>query len=102
MSDFSGDSYAILSLEHNFRSVPFLWMNIPFLYKNSVEFIVHCTVAKAWNAAVSSTASHTTDGIYSEAGFGISRIFGLLRVDYTRRLALPAGSAITFGIAMLL
>jgi len=102
MREFSGDSYAILSLEHNFRSVPFLWMNIPFLYKNSVEFIVHCTVAKAWNAAVSSTASHTTDGIYSEAGFGISRIFGLLRVDYTRRLALPAGSAITFGIAMLL
>lgn len=102
IKEFSGDSYAILSLEHNFRSLPFLWMNIPFLYKNSIEFIAHCTVAQSWNVATGSAPSHPTNGIYLEAGFGISRIFGLLRVDYTRRFALPEESVITFGVAMLL
>lgn len=101
--EFSGDTYFILTLEHNFRSTPFLWMNVPFLYRNSIEFLVYGTVARSWKYANSAPIGiHPTDGLYTEAGCSISRILGVFRIDYTYRIAAPQRSVLTLGIATLL
>ena len=103
MNEFSGDTYFIMTLEHNFRNVPFLWLNIPFLYKNSIELLVYANVAQSWKYATSAPSYiHPTNGLYEEVGCGISRILGLFRIDYTYRLTSPQRSIMTMGIATLL
>ena len=83
-----------------FRSTPFLILDIPFLYRNSIELIAHGTVAKTWsNAPVPFRTS--TNGWYSEAGIGISRVFSFFRFDLTYRMMEPRGVYLTLGIAQL-
>ncbi len=75
-----GDQFISLSLEHNFRSVPFLALGIPFLYKKHIEFIIHSSISQTWLQNKSQT-----NGWYYEAGIGIGKIFDLLRADLTYR-----------------
>ena len=103
LKEFIGDSYVMVSLEHNFRSIPFLAVNIPFLYENSIEFLIHASAAKSWLRPQTRVPyGHPTDGWYSEAGFGLSRLFGLLRVDLTRRFVPPASWHVTIAVARIL
>jgi hypothetical protein len=101
VKEFTGDRFVVLTLEHNFRNTPFLWLNIPFLYKNGIELIVHGTAARSWSSSPV-PFGRTTDGWYTEAGFGISRIMGLFRLDYTYRFANPRNSFVSLGVAQLL
>jgi hypothetical protein len=91
---FVGDRFFALSVEHNFRSVPFLALGIPFLYKRSIEFIIHGSVAQSWLNRVS-----TTSGWYTEAGVGIGKILDIIRVDLTYRLNNPKKLFFTLGIS---
>ncbi len=103
IKEFSGDTYFLMTVEHNFRSVPFLWLNIPFLYKNSIELLLYANIAQSWNNSDIATSSiHPTGGVYTEIGCGISRILGLLRLDFTYRLTRPERWIFTMGVAMLL
>jgi len=114
VKEFGGTGYMAFHAEHNFRSLPFLALGIPFLYENSIELIVHGGVARAWGGAAyprdagalpSSRGERTlqnTDGWYSEAGFGLNRILDLLRADFTWRLSAPRFFRFTLGIARLL
>ncbi len=97
--EFVGARYLAVRLEHNFRSLPFLALHIPFLYRNGIEFIVTGGAARAWDATWSDPLA--ADRLYYEAGFAISRIFGLGRVDFTWRLSPPAGFAFTVSFATL-
>src|SRR5262249_2984227 len=36
VKEFTGDSYVMINVEHNFRTTPFLFLNIPFLYRNNI------------------------------------------------------------------
>ena len=102
VKEFGGDQILTLTVEHNFRSIPFLWINIPFLYKNSIEIITFATIAQAKSMTKSSpTFIHSTNGWYSEAGIGISRIFGLFRIDMSRRFTTPSAWVLTLGIATI-
>jgi hypothetical protein len=101
IKEFSGDRFVSLSIEHNFRSTPFLFLNIPFLYRNSIELIMHGTVAQTWSSSVL-PFGRTTDGWYSEAGIGISRIFSFFRLDLSYRFMEPRGFFVTFGVAPIL
>ncbi|MEX2189409.1 MAG: DUF5686 family protein [Bacteroidota bacterium] len=103
LREFGGDSFVHFSLEHNFRSVPFLALDLPFLYENSIEFLVHGSAARSWKR--SSTVlpfGVTTPEWYFEAGFGLSRLFGLMRIDFTRRFTPPRGSVFTIAVARIL
>ena len=115
VKEFGGTGYVALHAEHNFRSLPFLALGIPFLYENAIELVVHGGVARSWRdgGAVRDTgAGHlfgdvewpfrTTDGWYSEAGFGINRILDLFRADFTWRLSAPRFFRVTLGIAQVL
>lgn len=103
VKEFSGEQYVMVSAEHNFRSVPFLALDIPFLYRNSIEFIVHGSIARSWT---SPDRSHQylkpTNGWYSEAGVGLSRILGLLRFDLTYRFLRPQGLFVTVAAARII
>ncbi len=101
IKEFTGTRFVALSLEHNFRSTPFLLLDIPFLYKQGIEVLVHGTTARTWSRAPLPFGA-PTNGWYHEAGFGFSRILGILRLDYTYRFASPAGSYLSLGVAQIL
>ncbi len=94
VKEFSGDCFVMLNIEHNFRSTPFLALNIPFLYRNSIELILHGSFAQTWLNTTSASA-----GWYSEAGIGISRIFDILRADLTYRFNEPRRLYFTMSVA---
>jgi hypothetical protein len=100
VKEFAGDRFVSLSIEHNFRSTPFLLLNIPYLYRNSIELIIHGSVAQMWSSSTLPFGK-TTDGWYSEAGVGISRLFALLRADVSYRFMQPRGFYLTLGVAQI-
>jgi hypothetical protein len=87
--EFYGDWYYSVHVEHNFRRTPFLWLGITPLYRTNWEFIITGGIARTPNM----------NGIYSEAGFGITNIFDLLRVDLTYRFAAPRGVIMTLSLS---
>ena len=91
---FAGDRFVMVTLEHNFRSTPFLALDIPFLYRNGIEFVVFGSAAQTWYGSHS-----TTGGWYTETGFGFNKIFDLLRADVTYRLKEPQRFYFTLSIA---
>ena len=101
VKEFSGDRFVSLSVEHNFRSTPFLILNIPFLYKNSIELITYGTVAQTWSKTPLAFGT-TTNGWYSEAGVGISRILSFFRLDFTYRFMQPRGLFVSLGVAQII
>jgi len=93
VKEYRGTDMLAVALEHNFRSLPFLALDIPFLYERSVEFLVHGGVARVWQDAWWSAAAPVPpapDGWYAEAGFGVGRLFDLFRIDATWRIR-PGG-----------
>jgi len=93
----SGTGYAAVSVEHNFRSLPFLALGIPFLYNNGIELILYGGAARTWGASAASPGE--MPGTYSEAGLALSRILDLFRADFTWRLSAPRGFVFTLGVA---
>jgi hypothetical protein len=94
IKEFAGDRMLMLSIEHNFRSVPFLLLDIPFMYRNGIELIVHGGTVQTWMHSTS-----LSNGWYKEAGIGISRIFDLLRFDLTYRFTDPKSLYFTLSTA---
>jgi hypothetical protein len=100
VKEFSGAGFAAINVEHNFRSLPFLALNIPFLYTRGIELLVHGGGARAWGRG--GLVANPTEGWYFEAGAGIGRIFDILRVDGTWRISSPSRFVVTLGISSIL
>jgi hypothetical protein len=94
VKEFVGDRFVMLNLEHNFRSVPFVLLDIPFLYRNGIELVVHGSAAQTWLGNIS-----TSSGWYYEAGMGINRILDIIRADLSYRLKEPRRFYFTLSIA---
>jgi hypothetical protein len=101
VKEFAGRSFVSVSVEHNFRSTPFLILNIPYLYRQSIEVILYGAIAKSWSSSPL-PFGRTTGGWYSEAGVGISRILTFFRFDFTYRFKEPRGLHLSVGVAQLL
>ncbi len=95
--EFVGDRFVLLTVEHNFRNVPFLALDLPFLYKSGMEVLVDGAAGQSWLNGVS-----TTNGWYYEAGFGIGKFFGLIRADLTYRISKPNNLFFSLGISSIL
>jgi Family of unknown function (DUF5686)/CarboxypepD_reg-like domain len=95
--EFIGDRFVLLTVEHNFRNVPFLALGVPFLYRSGMEVLVDGAAGQSWLNGVS-----TTNGWYYEAGFGIGKIFGLIRADLTYRISKPNNLFFSLGISSIL
>jgi hypothetical protein len=104
--EFAGDRFLQISLEHNFRRIPFLALGIPFLYEMGLELLVHGSVARSWMgdpvAPEYGYLPESTNGWYSEIGLGLGKLFQLLRIDFTWRITDPGGFHVTFGLSELL
>ena len=101
VKEFSGDRFVLLSVEHNFRRIPFLASGIPFLYESNLELIVFGSVAQSWlspSPLAGPPIFNTTNGWYYEGGVSISRILDLFRLDLTGAEREPRGLALTLGI----
>lgn len=95
--EFVGDRFVMIAAEENFRNVPFLALDIPFLYKSGTELLVDGAAGQSWLNGAS-----TTNGWYYEAGIGIGKILGFLRADVTYRISKPNNLFFTIGISSLL
>jgi hypothetical protein len=119
VKEYNGDTYVAISLEHNFRTLPFLWLGIPFLYEDGVELLVHAGVARTWaNDADPAFYPYPpgsgeippppipiyrlTDGLYGEVGFGFGKIFQIIRADLTWRGTAPQRLMFTLGVSGIL
>ncbi|MDI6804164.1 MAG: DUF5686 family protein [Bacteroidota bacterium] len=80
VKEFVGDKFILFNVEHNFRSIPFLALGIPFFYKRNTELILYGSVAQTWLDQKS-----VTNGWYYEAGIGIGKILDIIRLDLTYR-----------------
>jgi hypothetical protein len=104
VKEFSGDRYLSVLAEHNFRSLPFHWLGVSFLEKAGIELILTGGAACTWMSSTTSNqlpfAVRTTDGWYKEAGFGISRILGLFRADFSWRLGKGIENRFFFSLSM--
>ena len=94
-----GTASLAITLEHNFRSLPFLALDIPFLYRNNIELVVHGGAGKVWRAL---PPTESTDPVHVEAGVGINRILELFRVDCTWKLKNGSGVWVTLSAAHLI
>ena len=95
--EFIGDRFMMVSVEQNFRNVPFLALGLPFLYRSGMEVLVDAAAGQSWLNGVS-----TTNGWYYEAGIGLGKIFGLICADLTYRISRPNALFFTIGISSLL
>jgi hypothetical protein len=109
VKEFQGTSYVAVAAEHNFRSLPFLALDIPFLYENQIDLIVYGGAAHVWGRSRSTMANGQLtivndgkEGSYAEVGIGIGRIFQILRADFTWRFTDPAGVRFSLGVAQVM
>jgi hypothetical protein len=100
VKEFSGVGYAAVNIEHNFRSLPFLALSIPFLYEKGIEVLAHGGAARLWSR--DGLVSNPTEGWYFEAGLGLGRILELLRVDGTWRFSTPSRFVLTLAMSSFL
>jgi len=96
-TEADGAAVVSVTVEHNFRSLPFLFLNLPFLYENGVELVVHGAMARGWVDGIPGPG-----GWYSEAGIGINRILDLARIDLTYRFRQPRRLYVTLSLASFL
>lgn len=100
VKEYGGTGYLAFHAEHNFRSLPFLALGIPFLYESNIEFLIHGGAARTWSSGRTMNPFRT--GWYSELGFGVNRIFDILRADLTWRLSEPQPVRFTLGVVRIL
>jgi hypothetical protein len=100
VKEFGGTEYFAFNVEHNFRSLPFLALDIPFLYERSIELVLHSGIARTWTRLPLPLVE--TGGWYAEAGVGVNRLFDILRADCTWRLTGPTAFRFTLGMGQIL
>jgi hypothetical protein len=102
VKEFGGTEFVTIAIEQNLRSVPFLLLDIPFLYKKGIEVMVHGAIARSWADGQSAPGVQPTDGWYSEAGIGIGKILDFLRGDVTYRFSRPSRFVFTVALSRII
>jgi hypothetical protein len=85
--EFLGDKIYYFNFENNFGK--FLWAGVPFLSRMNLIFFFNAAKSEISNSNYELSSFkdfQSTNGIYSEAGIGISRILDLFRIDFAWRL----------------
>lgn len=94
---YEGSEYWLFTAEHNFRTIPFELLGLRKI------------VEKGWGVILFGGAGYTrtsssligpamdSDGIHSEIGFSLNSLFGIMRVDFAKRMD-QRGSYIGFSV----
>lgn len=95
-----GDEHLAVFWEHSFRTAPFELIGLDQLARKNWTFLVHGASGRTWISDKSRANLGFTpivsEEMHHEVGASISGIFGLLRIDYTKRLN-GSGSFLSFG-----
>ena len=98
---YEGESYAAFLAEHSFRTILFERLGLRKLVRYGWNIILTGAVAKTWvsdgRAADLSPAVEITENVHTELGISLSGLFGLVRIDYARRMD---ASGYTVGITV--
>ncbi len=88
---YEGDKYVALFWEHNFRTVPFEIIGLRSLAKKGVGIIVYGGHGRTWidDDTTLNFRPNYPDRFHHEIGISVNSLFGLLRIDFTRRLDRP-------------
>jgi hypothetical protein len=87
---YSGEDVAALFWEHNFRTVPFELIGLDYLARKGLSIIVYGGHGRTWlDHNERFTGLNTTKNWHHEAGMSLNSLFGILRLDVTRRLDRP-------------
>ena len=96
---YVGSRYWTVAAEHNFRSIPFELLGLRVLSDRGWGVILFggAGYAETDGSTVMNYATPGTDNIHTEAGISLNSIFGILRVDFAKRLDAPGNY---FGISV--
>lgn len=85
---YTGSEYWTLSVEHNFRTIPFELIGLRSLIERGWGIIVFGAAGYAgvYDGTVRTQSDLTTGRVHSEAGISLNSIFGVLRIDFAKRL----------------
>lgn len=108
----TGDKTAFIGWEHNFRTVPFERLGLRGLVRRNLGIILYGGHGRSWlreenrpGSALAGLAPtgwplQVPDNWHHEVGASLNGLFGMLRLDLTRRLDSPEW-ALGFGVAKL-
>ena len=94
---YIGNKYGIIAAEHNFRTIPFEILRMNYFVENGWGIILFGGVGISELYDQSSLFMMDSDGIHTEAGISLNSIFGILRLDFAKRLDSP-GHFIGFSV----
>jgi hypothetical protein len=101
---YEGESYAAFIAEHSFRTILFERLGLDGLARHGWNVILTGGVARVWTsdsrAEALSTGIQKPNQLHTEIGLSFSGIFGLIRLDYARRLD-SAGHRIGISVARM-
>ncbi len=101
---YEGERYFALFWEHNFRTVPFEILGMKPLAKRGIGIILHGALGRTWISSGRRNPLNYEvqyiDGFHHEMGLSLNSLFGVLRLDATKRLDKP-GFFMGFCIARM-
>ncbi len=108
IGEFGGDERAVVSIEHNFSTLPFSWLGLPEGKFYAAEmWELHLFASAGWTRMRASTAELLTRDMQQarlplvEAGLSIDKLFGIMRLDVGHRLThLGSGADFFIGIGI--
>ncbi|GMQ82156.1 MAG: DUF5686 and carboxypeptidase-like regulatory domain-containing protein [Rhodothermia bacterium] len=98
---YEGESYVAFMAEHSFRTILFERLGLQRLVRYGWNLILTGAVARTWisdqRIGEYSDLAENPQTVHSELGVSLSGLFGLVRIDYTRRMD---ASGYSIGIAV--
>lgn len=95
---YEGNRFWLATAEHNFRTIPFELLGLRYLVEKGWGLILFGGAGYAEADGDYPDTLLTSDGVHSEVGISLNGIFGLVRLDFAKRLDRP-GSFIGFSVA---
>ncbi|MCC5915283.1 MAG: carboxypeptidase-like regulatory domain-containing protein [Balneolaceae bacterium] len=92
---YTGTEYWLAYAEHNFRTIPFELIGLNPLVERGWGIILFGGAAQA--SGVMPGGGYTSGSVHSEVGVSLNSVFGVLRLDFAKRLDAP-GSFIGLSV----
>ncbi len=83
---YSGESYWLFVAEHNFRTIPFEIIGFNALVERGWGIILFGGAGQTISGRDDFPDLYITDGIHTEIGLSLNSVFGVLRIDFAKRI----------------
>lgn len=86
---YEGKEYWLVTAEHNFRTIPFELLGLKKLADKGWGIIIFGGAGESTADGKYPDNLMISDGIHSEIGISLNSVFGILRIDFAKRLDQP-------------